>query len=401
MGKRKVRALAFAFAVAALWSTSAHAGGKITIDDTKWISLGLGLRGSFSAQEDAAPNGDWSTGFNLDNTRIYINGQINQYIKIEVNTECAFCGNGSLQDFIVLDGIAKLEPSPYINFWGGRLLVPAERQEMNGPFYSTTYDAYKTPFFPADFSTHYGVGGAGIYERDNGFNLWGAAGPDGAFQYAAGIFTGLQSAPGTGPNQGDHLLYGGRIAYNFLEVEKNPGYYTSGEYFGKAGNIFTLGLAMQYQDRGAGSFEHPGSFYGLATDLLLEIPTDSIGVFDVNGEFKYFDSSYSKLAFSDNDPNAFLMFDGTSFSLIGLYLIPGEVGIGQFQPYVRYSGIYPVASENRDEFELGLNYVIDGFNARASLFWQYGDLATLGLNYAPDATGDRVSAIKLGIQIQL
>jgi hypothetical protein len=403
MSKRRMEGVAILMGSLFAWSTAAYAGGKIAIDDTKWISLGVGLRGSFAAVEDAAPSGsDWSSGFNLDNSRIYINGQVNEYIKFELNTECAFCGNGSLQQFILLDGIIKLELSPYFNFWGGRLLVPAERQEMNGPFYSATYDAFgKTPFYSADFSVKYGVGGAGIYERDNGFVVWGAAAPEGAFQYAFGVFTGLESAPGSGPNQGDHLLYGGRIAYNFLNVEKNPGYYTSGEYFGKAGNILTVGLAMQYQDRGAGTFEHPGSLYAMNTDLLLEIPTESIGVFDLDGEFKYFDASYSKLAFDDADPNGFLMFDGTAFSLTGLYLIPQEVGIGQFQPYVRYSATYPVASANRDEFEVGLNYVIDGFNARASVFYQYGDLATLGLNYAPDAAGENVSAIKVGLQIQL
>jgi len=28
---------------------SAHAGGKITIDDTKWISVGMGIRMNYSA----------------------------------------------------------------------------------------------------------------------------------------------------------------------------------------------------------------------------------------------------------------------------------------------------------------------------------------------------------------
>ncbi len=401
MGNGTVRRLAVLMGVLLLWQSEAHAGGKIALDETKWVSLGVGVRGSFSAVEDQAPSGsDWSSQFNLDNARIYINGQVHEYIKFEVNTECAFCGNGNLQDFILLDGIIKVELASYFNFWGGRLLVPAERQEMNGPFYSTTYDAFKTPFFPADFSVKYGTGGAGIYERDNGFNLWGAAGPEGAFQYAFGIFTGLQSAPGSGPNQEDHLLYGMRIAYNFLEVEKNPGYYTSGSYFGTAGNILTLGCAMQYQADGAGTFDNPGDFYGLALDLLGEAPTD-VGVFTVNGEYKYFDSSYSIEAFNDVDPNGFLMFSGNSFSLIGLYLIPNEVGIGKFQPYVRYTGVYPDDSADRDEFEVGLNYVIDGFNARASIFYQYGDIATLGLNYAPDAVGGDVSAIKVGLQLQL
>lgn len=405
MGTRRIHRSALLMGVMLLWQSAAYAGGKIALDETKWISLGVGVRSSFTATQDAAPStSDWSNDFNLDNARIYINGQVHEYIKFELNTECAFCGNSALQDFIILDGIIKLELASYFNFWGGRMLVPAERQEMNGPFYSTTYQAYKTPFFPADFSTHYGVGGAGIYERDNGFNVWGAIGPEskpGAFQYVGGAFTGLQSATGSGPNQDDHMLIGARFAYNFLNVEQNPGYYTSGSYFGTAGDILTLGLALQFQEDGAGTFAHASNFFGLATDLLWEMPMESIGTFTFNGEYKFFDAPYSSLAFTDGDPNGFLMFDGNAFSVIGLFLFPQEVGIGKFQPYLRYSGTYPDDSADRDEFEVGLNYVIDGFNARASLFYQYGDLATLGLNYAPTASGRDVSSVGIGIQLQI
>ena len=81
------------------------------------------------------------------------------------------------------------------------------------------------------------------------------------------------------------------------------------------------------------------------------------------------------------------------------------MGIGQLQPYVRFTGIYPNDSSNRDEFEAGVNYIIDGHNARISLFYQYGDLATKGLAgpnaYAPTAAGKHVSAIKLAMQIQI
>ena len=184
-------------ALSLLGASQAVAGGKISIDDTKWISLGIGGRTSFSAIEDAAPSGsDYSTNFNLDNARIYIAGQVHEKLKFEFNTECVFCGNsGSAPghgEFVVLDAVAKIEINPYFNIWGGRVLVPAERQEMNGPYYSSTYDAYKTPFYPADASADFGTGGAGVYNRDHGVNIWGAAGPEGAFQYVAGIFSGLQ-----------------------------------------------------------------------------------------------------------------------------------------------------------------------------------------------------------------
>ena len=65
----------------------AYAGGKITIDDTKWISLGMGIRGNYSAVQNQSPNGkDYSSGFAINNARIYINGQIHKYIKFTFNT---------------------------------------------------------------------------------------------------------------------------------------------------------------------------------------------------------------------------------------------------------------------------------------------------------------------------
>jgi hypothetical protein len=270
---------------------------------------------------------------------------------------------------------------------------------MNGPFYSSTYDAYKTPFFPADFSVDFGTGGAGVYARDQGVNIWGAAGPEGAFQYVLGVFSGLQSSSTTGPNRGDHPLYAARLAYNFLEVEKNPGYYTSGTYYGTGGDILTLAVATQYQHDGSGSALNRGDFFGLASDLLFEMSFEGAGVVTLNGEYKFFDSDYSQLAFGD--PDAFLMFSGNSFSVVGLFLFPQEIGIGKLQPYARFTGVYPEDSSDRDEVEVGLNYIIDGHNARLSIFYQYGDIATKGLDYSPTATGDEISAVKVGIQIQI
>jgi len=410
MRKRRGLAAGVLAGLLLLGGTEAWAGGKISIDDTKWVSLGIGGRFSFAAKEDAAPSGGaWSKDFNVDNTRIYINAQAHKYLKFEVNTDCVFCGNSSLEEFALLDAIAKIELSPYFNIWAGRLLVPAERQELNGPFYSSTHDAYKTPFYPSDFSVNFGSGGAGVYARDHGVNIWGAAGPEGAFQYVFGVFAGLQSSAGSGPNEDDHPLFAGRVAYNFLEVEKNPGYYTSGTYYGTGGDILTLALATQYQEDGSGSRLNAGDFFGLSSDLLFEKSFSDVGVLTINGEYKYFAANYSSDIFItdatdpafDSDPNKFPMFDGNAYSFVGLYLLPQTVGIGKFQPYVRYTGVHPDGSSDREEFELGTNYVVDGHNARIALYYQYGDIATKGLNYSPSASGDEISAIKLSIQLQI
>jgi hypothetical protein len=286
-----------------------------------------------------------------------------------------------------------------LNLWAGRLLVPAERQELNGPYYSTTYDAYKTPFYPSDFSVEFGSGGAGVYARDHGVNLWGAVGPEGALQYVFGVFNGLESSGARGPNQDDNLMYAARVTYNFLSVEKNPGYYTSGTYYGGAGDVFSVAFATQYQEDGSGSFLSPGDFFGFSVDVLFEKVFASKGVFTFNGEYKNFDSDYSSLAFGDSD--CFCMFDGDSYSVVGLYLFPQIVGIGKFQPYVRFTDITPDGSSDRDEVEGGINYIIDGHNARISIFYQEGDIATKGLNYAPGASGKSVGAFKIAVQLQL
>lgn len=379
---------------------TSYARAKIDIDETRWISIGVGARASFAGTEDSAPNGhDYSTDFNLDNARIYINGQIHEYFKFELNTECLFCNNPTLRDFDILDAVAKFEIYPAFNIWAGRLLVPADRAEMSGPFFANTYEGFKTPFYPSDFSVDFGTGGAGVFARDHGINIWGTLGNENRLQYVVGAFDGLNSAPDNGPNQDDSLLYATRLSYNFWNVEQNPGYYTSSTYYGNAGDILTLGYAAQYQEDGSGSFSNPGDFLGMSVDLLMEKVLSS-GVLTLEGEYKYFDANFDIDAFNDSD--CFCIFDGHSWTATALFLRNKDFGIGKLQPYIRYSGIDPSTSSSRDEFEAGLNYIIDGHNARVSLFYQYGDFITKStVNFSPNVTGDDVSRVMLGIQYQL
>lgn len=405
---------------------SAYAAGKISSDDeTKWVSIGMGVRAEFVAQENASANkGSYSNNFGINDARIYINGQIHKYLKFEFNTECfncnstfnggrggdpgAFGGNSTIG---LLDAIGKFEFNQYVNLWVGRLLVPGERGELNGPFYHAVYDGFKTPFNSADFSGNFGAGGAGLYGRDNGAVYWGQVDPGfGHLQYSVGVFTGLQSGGAgsiagcataqCGPNQQSSLLYAGRVTYNFLNPEKNPGYYTSGTYYGTAGDILALAVGVNHQKNGAGSFLHSADYTAFVSDLLFEKPlANDMGVITVNAEYKQYFANYNSLAFTDGSGN-FGMFDGHSYTGYALYLIPQVVGMGRFQPYARYTWIQPNQSTNRKETEAGVNYIISGHDARVSAFWQYGDLATKGINYAPGVTGDKVNVLKVALQIQ-
>jgi len=372
---------------------SAQAGATFKIDDTKWLSLGAGIRTSFSAVEEGAPsatNSDWSNDFAVDNARIYLNGQVHENIKFEFNTESRVRGND--EDFFVLDAIAKFEFNDMVNIWVGRQLVPSDRAELNGPFYHSTYEFNKTPFFPNDQGSY----AAGKYGRDDGINLWGALTADKKLTYVVGVFNGTVN----GPDQDDNLLYAGRVSYNFLNVEKNPGYYTSSTYYGNAGDILTVAFAAQWEEDAMGTVGNESDFFGYSVDLLGETTLGNGAVVTVEGQFKKFELSGggSDLA---GLPAGNLLFEGDAYTGSALYLMPGKVGIGQLQPYVRYTANEGENTTDRDEFEAGLNYIIDGHNARVSLMYQYGDMATKGLNYAMDAPGDDVHAIKLGFQLQI
>jgi hypothetical protein len=377
---------------------AAIAGATFKIDDTKWVSIGAGLRTSFRSTEGAANGGKWTNDFNLDNIRLYLNGQIHKYIKLEFNTDCQTCGDGG--EMRILDAIGKFELNPMFNIWAGRMLVPAERREMNGPFYSPIYNIFATgtPFEPADFNLVIKNDGtsAGSFGRDDGATVWGSF-FDGRLQYAVGFFRGLRG----GANVDDNILYAQRIAYNFWDVEKNPGYYTSGTYYGKGGDILTLAVSNQYQEDGAGTQLDPGTFRGTSVDVLLEKVLPNEGVVTLNGEYKNYGISDGYSQASRDAGGGFAMFEGNAYDVSAMYLFPEKLWIGQFQPFVRYVNVDPNGSATRDVYEGGVNYVIDGHNARISLSWQYGDLMTKGLDYSSTASGDRVNAMTLGFQWQI
>lgn len=384
-------------------------GPIFKLDDNRWISLGMGYRGA----------GYWnnlsnnvSSGYSTDNARLYLNGQVHEYIKFEVNTECFWCNNTKGNEnpqalYTVLDAIGKVEYNRYLNVWGGRMLVPTERGELSGPFFQATHDAFKTPFFPQDYSTHFGHGGAGRYGRDDGGTFFGSVEPGfvkGTLQYAGGIYRGAKSIT---PHS-DSPSIAGRVTYNFLNPEKNPGYYTSSTYFGKAGDILAVAVGSNYQANGAGSANHRSDFLGAVSDVLFEkVLPNNLGVFTANAEYKRFFANYDRAAYTDPTNGltgggcSMCVFDGQSWTVTGLHLIPTKIGIGQLQPYGRYTSVQPNNSANRTEVEAGVNYIIDGFNARISAFWQRGDLFTKGLNYSPSAAGATIDVFRLAFQIQM
>jgi len=374
---RTPQKLLLAGVLTALCGTS-NAGAKIAIDDDSWITLGAGVKTSYMTANDAAPDGsNKSNNFSMENTRLYISGQAMEGVKFYFGTDKMWGEYG------VLDAIVQYEPSEQFNLWMGRMLTPADRIEMNGPFYGLSWGQYTVPLYPSDNDINNGANGvAGTYGRDEGVTVWGSMNK---FQYAVGIFDGY-----SGPaNTSDAPLYAGRFAYNFLNKESNPGYYTSSTYFGKAGNILTVGLSGQRQSDGYGSATQSGSFRGFAVDVLFEKPLSGGSAVTLEGEFKRFDVS------TDAAAPTFGMFDGKSSFVTAAYLVGKQMGHGKLQPYVRYTENKPTGAMSSDLTEVGLNYVIAGQNMKLNLNFTTGDANASG------AKGTDTESALFGMQFQL
>ncbi|HEY3698608.1 MAG TPA: porin, partial [Spongiibacteraceae bacterium] len=352
----------------------AQAGGTINIGPDQSISVGFGLRSSFTSAENGAPDGkSRSEDFSLDSIRLYVGAQLNKYIKATFNTEKK--SDNSVQ---VIDGIAQFEPMPEFNVWFGRMLPPSDRSNLDGPYYLL---AWSYPGLVSQYPS-YAVG------RDNGVLAWGNI--DKKVVYSVGAFEGHNNIGG-GSSDSGNLLYAGRLAINFLDAELAPAYYTGSTYFGAA-DIFTLGLVIQHQTDGVGVATDKGNYTGYNADLLFETKDNGAGSVTLEGAAYKYDTgdtvdanvpistangaSFYSLGSTDNSSGVGGIKQGKAYLLGAAYLFPQQVGWGKFQPYARYQKfdqdkitVGPAVALYGGKFEqydIGVNYVIAGPNAKIS-----------------------------------
>ncbi len=353
----------------ALAPSAAHAGGTIKIDDTRSVSVGMGLRSSFNMIEDAAPSGeDRSKDFNLDSFRFYMAGQLHQIVSFEFNTDYDTTPAGT-EDIRVLDGVLKFGFSDYVNIWIGRFLPPSDRSNLSGPYYLNAWDFPFVQMYPAVFAG-----------RDDGAAIWGMIGK-GKFKYQLGAFDGMGGGP-TGPNQEDNLLYAGRLTLNLWDPE--AGYYNSSTYYGSM-NVLAIGLVAMTQKDAVGIVGDAGDFTGWSVDLLAERNLGAAGVATLEGA--YYDY--------DNDG---LAAEGKSYFALASYLLPGTFGgagiEGGLQPMVRYQKFEPdgTGAVDHSRIDVGLSYIISGHNARITATYFKDDIG---------GTAPEIDGFKLGLQFQI
>ncbi len=203
---------------------NAHADQTFDLGNDKSLSLGFGLRTSYTYLQDGAPDGtSASNTFSVDDARLYISGQLNKLINGTFNTERDSTGKVQM-----MDGFTELAFNDDFNVRMGREIPPTDRSNLDGPFYLNVWSFPLVSDYP-----NYAIG------RDNGLMAWGKP-MGGKLVYSAGAFVGHNVYAG-GSNAGGNLLYAGRLAINFLDPEPAPADYTASTNSGSK-DILTLGL---------------------------------------------------------------------------------------------------------------------------------------------------------------
>lgn len=371
--KLKTSLLATAVSAAMLLpAMSAQAGGTISFGEDKSVSVGFGMRSSFSSVENGAPNGtSRSQDFSLDSARIYLSGSLNKYIKGMFNTEKSIAGEG----FQPIDANVQFEIMPELTIWAGRFLSPSDRANLAGPYYSLGGGYW------SGIASRYGFNG-GYIGRDDGVAAVGSL-FDGMVSYSVGAFEGntaFKIAPVTvGTRTGkDALMYAGRLQFDLWDPE--PGYYGTGNYLGGK-DILSVGIAGRTQKYGSVSTLATGDYNSYSIDFLME--KKDVGPGAVSVEAAYYDY--------DTD-GVFLSEQGKAYSAGAGYIFKDKVGWGQFQPFVRYQKFDSdaLANENTRKYDLGVNYIIEGYNAQVSAV--YSDKKVTGT--------DSINAFNVALQVQ-
>jgi hypothetical protein len=342
--------------------------------EEKWydkVHVGGGVRTEYRAMEvDFGSKTKYTSDFTLDSARLYTGGKINDWLSATLNAE--FTAGGAS----VLDAIAQMKVMNELNIFMGRMLPATDRSNSDGPYYLNTWDF---PFLSDGFNA---AGRTG--DRDTGVTVWGDVGN---FKYWAGIYEGQDHGAPTA-TVGDRLLYAARVQYNFFDAE--PGYYLQSTYYGDK-RILAIGLVANYQGGAVLTPTGGVTAYGnVAVDFLWEEKMAMLGdgVPFVEAAYYYFGRHGIGTESTATLAGPFDVGAGTGFLFSVGYLIPGKVGWGQFQPTFRYQGFNSATtnavlnppppggnSTNRAQYDLGVNYVMVGHNARITFAYSHIDVS--------------------------
>ena len=328
-----------------LCALEAQAGATVNIGPDQSLSVGFGLRTSYSSIEHGAADGSRSNDFNLDSARLYFGASLNQQIKGMFSTEW----DGD--KIRVLDAAGQFAFSPELNVWAGRMLSPSDRANMAGPYYSLGGGYW------AGVASRYGYNGGIFRGRDDGVTVWGNL-LDGRLGYSFGGYEGhtfgigsltQNQARAAGLRASDKPMFAGRLQYDFWDLE--PGYYGTGNYLGTK-DILAVGLAGRSQKDGVLTAAASGDYRSWSLDVLLEKRLPGAGAVSLEG------------AWYDYDTGNVIRAEQGKAWLVGAGYI-----VNRLQPFVRYQKFEADTGIDTRQADAGINYIIDGYNAQLAALY--------------------------------
>lgn len=305
------------------------------------------------------------------NIRPFMSGSLTPAVGYWVSFEIGTAKG--LGHFAILDAIAQIKFLDELQLWVGQHIPAGDRNNMNGPFFGNTWNfAIAAGGYPFD---------AGA--RDRGLTLWGLI-AGGFLKYHFSVVD-LQGALGGENRTLSQARIGGRLDLQLLEPDKS--YYNSGTYFG-AQDTLTIGASFQRQK---GDADVPDdNLFGFTVDGMFEKNFGAAGT--LTAEVGYFNYEKTGANYVSNqytvDTGLGVNVNGVGSGFLGIlsWLSPGKVGYGKLQPNARYQ--YGNYGAETHVIDVGLAYVIDGFNHKYHLNYRHADIA-----------GEGVDSIQFGFQL--
>ncbi|MCF2447257.1 hypothetical protein L0657_25100 [Dyadobacter sp. CY345] len=303
---------------------------------------------------------DWNKGFSVYRARVLVGGQLSKKGSFFMETDLPSpigiqLGDGTKNVKvapIILDAQYEYDFSNSFQLIAGMQLVSNNRNGLQGAaglmandftYFQYPYNMFGNSPLQGNFGRDLGVNARGFLLKDK-------------LEYRLGVFTG-RNLDGQAP-----LRIVGRVAYNFLDPEKD--YYYAGTKLG-AGNTFAW----------AAGFDTQGKYYNVGTDVFIDKKAGNPGSVTLNAAFQYMTGGTnvnSKYSFAGLIPR-----QTVQFLELGYYFTKSKL-----QPWIRYenqnisSKKEQVGSELVGDFDKaksssvyggGLNYFFNGNNTNLRL----------------------------------
>ena len=351
------------------------AGIKMEINEQTRGEIGIWMQAMYQWVEDGKINGSKYEDLNdfmIRRAYMYLKGDVTKYVSFfthlasdKVGMETPTGGSLDNSGMGLGSGVAwrdlwiTLNLDEALKIQMGRMYVPLTRN------YGTTSTKC---MLTADLPFLQGGSRGGIFYaqkvgRDDGLTLWGNP-LDGLLQYRFMISEGVED---NAKNPEDNLRFVGRLSLSLIEPETS--WFNKGTYLGKK-KVLSLGVGMDSQDdlTLGGREDQDNTVW--TVDVFFDHP---VGEGAVTVEAAYIDIDNCTQGTSNFYHDLEAGDDGENWYINAGYLLPGSIGPGRFQPYIRYETVDVDKKNQTDFLSGGFNYYLKAHNCKLTADYMHVD----------------------------